>query len=102
CFSTLMIACVPARFPELNKTMTRSPGRSKTVILQNFAKLSTPAWVRESDAKMIPSSTRTPTQYVMSITFLGPVERPGLAADRRRAANQEFGSNVPDGGLRPI
>ena len=36
--------------------MTRLPGRSKTVILQNFAMLSMPAFVRESEAKIIPSS----------------------------------------------
>ena len=60
----LMMAWVPARFPELNSTMTRFPGRSNTVILQNLAKLSTPAFVRESDAKMIPLSSITPMQYV--------------------------------------
>src|SRR5579859_1161193 len=65
CLSTLMTACVPARLPELRRTRTRSLGRSRTVILQNEAKLSTPAWVRESDAKMIPSFRRMPTQYVM-------------------------------------
>ena len=42
--------------------MTRSPRRSKTVILQNLAKLSMPAFVRESEAKMIPSSSMTPMQ----------------------------------------
>jgi len=62
CLSTLITACVPARFPELKRTTTRSPARSKTVILQKDEKLSTPAWVRESEAKMIPSFKRTPTQ----------------------------------------
>jgi len=61
-FSTPITACVPARFPELNKTMTRSPRRSNTVILQNLAMLSTPALVRESEAKMIPWSSITPIQ----------------------------------------
>ena len=42
--------------------MTRSPRRSNTVILQNLAMLSMPALVRESDAKMIPSSSMTPMQ----------------------------------------
>jgi hypothetical protein len=62
CLSTLMMAWVPARPPELRRTITRSPGRSNTVILQNLAKLSTPALVRESDAKRMPSFRRTPTQ----------------------------------------
>ena len=57
-----MTACVPARFPELSNTMTRSPGRSNTVILQKVAKLSTPALVRESEASTMPSFKRTPTQ----------------------------------------
>src|SRR6266404_1894486 len=65
CFSTLITACVPAKLPELSKISTRSPGRSNTVILQNLAKLSTPACVRESDARTIPSLSRMPTQYVM-------------------------------------
>jgi hypothetical protein len=38
--------------PELSSTRTRSPRRSNTVILQNFAMLSMPALVRESDAKI--------------------------------------------------
>ncbi len=59
-----MIACVPARLPELSSTSTRSPRRSNTVILQNFAMLSRPALVRESDAKIMPSSSLTLTQYV--------------------------------------
>ncbi len=61
-FSTLITACVPARLPELNSTMTRSPRRSNTVILQNLAMLSTPAFVLESEAKTIPSSSITPMQ----------------------------------------
>src|SRR5437763_9014516 len=59
---------VPARFPELNKTITRSPRRSNTVILQNLAMLSMPALVRESEAKIIPLSSITPIQYVMPRT----------------------------------
>ena len=35
--STLITACVAARPPELRSTSTRSPARSKTVILQNLA-----------------------------------------------------------------
>src|SRR5580698_9127699 len=65
CFSTLITACVPARLPELSRTITRSPGRSNTVILQNLAKLSTPAFVRESDARTIPSLSKMPIQYVI-------------------------------------
>jgi hypothetical protein len=42
--------------------MTRSPRRSKTVILQNRATLSMPALVRESDAKIMPVSSITPMQ----------------------------------------
>jgi len=57
-----MTAWVPARLPELSNTSTRSPLSSNTVILQNEAKSSTPAWVRESDPRTIPSSKRTPTQ----------------------------------------
>ena len=60
--STPMTACVPARLPELSSTITRSPGRSNTDILQNFAMLSMPALVRESDAKISPSSSNTPMQ----------------------------------------
>ena len=60
--SKLMIACVPARFPELNKTTTRSRRRSNTVILQNLPMSSTPALVRESEAKIIPWSSITPMQ----------------------------------------
>jgi cyclic beta-1,2-glucan synthetase len=39
CFRTLTTACVPARFPELSKTISLSSGRSNTVILQKVAKL---------------------------------------------------------------
>src|SRR5689334_4717121 len=65
CFSRLITACVPARLPELSKMITRSPDRSNTVILQNEAKLSTPACVRESDARTIPSLSKMPIQYVI-------------------------------------
>src|SRR6185503_14275214 len=70
CLRMLITACVPARFPELRSTMTRSPSRSNTVILQNFDTLSSPALVRESDAKIMPLSRRTPTQYVMGPYYL--------------------------------
>src|SRR5450432_2346322 len=80
CFRTLTTACVPARLPELNSTITRSPMRSKTVILQNCAKLSTPAWVRESDARTIPSLSRIPTQYVMRGPYHRLAARPPLDA----------------------
>src|SRR6187551_75722 len=74
CLSTEMTDCVPARFPELSSTITRSPGRSNTVILQKVAKLSTPACVRESEASTMPSFRRMPTQYVMGqyVTDLPP------------------------------
>src|SRR6478609_9140806 len=62
CLNTLMTAWVPARFPELSRTITRLPRRSNTVILQNLAKLSTPAFVRESEAKIMPLSSITPIQ----------------------------------------
>jgi hypothetical protein len=62
CFSRPMTAWVPARLPELNSTKTRSPARSNTLILQKLAKLSTPAWVRESDARTNPASSMMPTQ----------------------------------------
>jgi hypothetical protein len=35
--------------------------------LQKLAKLSTPAWVRESEAKTSPESSMVPTQYVMGV-----------------------------------
>ncbi len=37
---------------------TRSPARSNTVVLQNLAKSSTPACVRESDARTLPSLSK--------------------------------------------
>ena len=60
--SHALTAWVPARLPELNNTRTRSPRRSKTVILQNLPMLSMPAFVRESEAKIIPLSNITPIQ----------------------------------------
>jgi len=53
-----MTACVPARLPELNRTITRSPHPIEDIHLQNEAMLSTPALVRESDAKTTPSLSR--------------------------------------------
>ncbi len=92
CVSTLTIAWVPARFPpELSSTITRLPGISNTVILQNLATLSTPAFVRESEAKMSPSFSITPMQYVTRYppchTCELPVssERVNLTRGRRRS-----------------
>ena len=68
-FNRLITAWVPARLPELSRTMTRLPPRSNTVILQNLAKLSMPAFVRESEAKIIPLSSMTPMQYVMQFAW---------------------------------
>src|SRR4051794_17349727 len=65
-------------------TSTRSPGRSKTVILQNFAKLSTPACVRESDANTRPSFSRTPTQKVTAICTPPRVPAPPQPAELYR------------------
>src|SRR5450432_3950286 len=80
CFKVVITACVPAKFPELSSTMARSPSRSNTLILQNCAKLSTPAWVRESDASTIPSLSRIPTQYVMRGPYHRLEARPPLDA----------------------
>ena len=84
CLSRLMMACVPARLPELRSTSTRSPVRSNSVILQNFATLSRPAFVLESDAKIMPSSSLMPTQYVT------------VAASRRAAVD---GEAAPETGM---
>ena len=54
--------CAAYRFPELSRTTTRLSRRSNTVILRNLAKLSTPAFVRESEAKIMPLSSITPIQ----------------------------------------
>jgi hypothetical protein len=48
--------------PAVTTTTTRSSGTSKTFILQNVATWSTPALVRESEAKTMPSSTAAATQ----------------------------------------
>ena len=54
-----------ARLPAESNTMTRSPGISKKVIFRKVLTWSTPALVRESDRNTRPSSTWTPTQYVI-------------------------------------
>ena len=61
-FRSEITDCVKARFPAESMTSTRSPTRSQTCILENTEMLSTPALVRVSDAKMIPRSSRKPTQ----------------------------------------
>ena len=73
------MACVPASAPELSKTMTRSPGRSNTVILQNCEKLSTPAFVRESDAKTMPSfNNKQGREQVAHMVELADLTRTGF------------------------
>src|SRR5271168_532254 len=100
CVNTLMTAWVPARFPELSKTTTRLPRRSNTVILQNLAKLSTPAFVRESEAKIMPSSSITPMQYVMRCAWCAtnsPSVMPrasGCVADVQ-VSDAQFGFHPP-------
>ncbi|MGH8584268.1 MAG: hypothetical protein ACREWG_16150 [Gammaproteobacteria bacterium] len=49
------------RLPEVSTTMTRSPSTANTFILRNVPTLSTPALVRESEAKIIPASSRIAT-----------------------------------------
>ncbi len=95
CLSRLTIACVPARLPELRSTSTRSPLRSNTVILQNLAMLSTPALVRESEAKIMPSSRFTPMQYV---TFVVLSRDCGLPWPPREIANAVIISDRAGGG----
>src|SRR5450432_173658 len=85
--STLITACVPARLPELSSVRTRAPTRSNTVILQNLAMLSTPALVRESEARTRPPSSNTPTQYVIHESYV----------DRRRRQSRPRGQ-APSGG----
>ena len=61
-FRSVTTDCVKARFPADIKTRTRSPTRSQTCIFEKVETLSKPAFVRVSDAKMIPRSSRKPTQ----------------------------------------
>ncbi|MFO1414334.1 MAG: hypothetical protein U1F10_10605 [Burkholderiales bacterium] len=50
------------RLPEHMVTMTRLPSRANTFILEKRAIWSTPALVRESEAKIIPASSDMATQ----------------------------------------
>ena len=54
--------CVIDRLPEHSVTMTRCPSAANTFILVKRAIWSTPAFVRESDAKIIPASSDMATQ----------------------------------------
>ncbi len=58
----LSALCVTARLPDDSVTMTRSPSLANTFILENRAIWSTPALVRESEAKIIPASSDMATQ----------------------------------------
>ncbi len=60
----LVTPCVMARLPDESSTITRSSFFSYTFILQNVAMWSTPALVRESEAKSMPESSSKATQYV--------------------------------------
>ena len=53
---------VTERLPAVSNTNSRSPGRSNTNILRKVETRSTPALVRESEAKARPSFTLMPTQ----------------------------------------
>ena len=54
----LIAFCVIDRLPDDSMTMTRSPSRANTRILEKRAIWSTPALVRESDAKIMPGVER--------------------------------------------
>jgi hypothetical protein len=58
----LIAFCVMDRLPDDNMTITRSPGRTKVRILEKRDTWSTPALVRESEAKIIPASRDIATQ----------------------------------------
>ncbi len=62
CSTMLTAFCVTDRLPEESITMTRSASRAKTRIFEKRAMWSTPALVRESDAKIIPASSDMATQ----------------------------------------
>jgi hypothetical protein len=53
------------RLPEDIVTIIRSPSFFHTRILEKRAIWSTPAFVRESDAKIMPASSAMATQYVI-------------------------------------
>ena len=60
--------CVIDRLPEDSATMTRSPSSANTRIFEKRAMWSTPALVRESEAKIMPASSAMATQYVMGVS----------------------------------
>ncbi len=60
--SSWRIAWEIDRLPAVIRTIMRSPGFSKTLILRKVPTWSTPALVRESDRKTRPSLRRMPTQ----------------------------------------
>jgi hypothetical protein len=60
--STLSAFWVMDRLPEDSVTITRFPSCANTRILEKRAIWSTPALVRESDAKIIPASSDMATQ----------------------------------------
>jgi porphobilinogen deaminase len=63
CCSRMLIAFwVTERLPDESMTITRSASRANTRILEKRATWSTPAFVRESDAKIIPASSDMATQ----------------------------------------
>src|SRR5687767_2718965 len=61
----LVTPWVIARFPDDSTTITRSSFFSYTRIFVNVSMWSTPALVRESDAKIMPLSRRRAQQYVI-------------------------------------
>src|SRR6185436_6454169 len=63
--SMLSAFCVMDRLPDDSVTIVRSPSLAITRILEKRAIWSTPALVRESDAKIIPASRHMATQYVI-------------------------------------
>jgi hypothetical protein len=58
----LTVFCVIDRFPDDSVTITRSPGLTNVRIFENREIWSTPALVRESDAKIMPASSVIATQ----------------------------------------
>jgi hypothetical protein len=62
CSTTLIAFCVIDRLPDDIMTMTRSASRVNTRILEKRAIWSTPAFVLESEAKIIPASSDMATQ----------------------------------------
>ncbi len=62
CSRMLMAFCVIDRLPDDSETISLSPARWNTRIFEKRAIWSTPALVRESDAKIIPASSDIATQ----------------------------------------